>query len=61
MGEFTWHTHSDTDELFLVLDGTLEIHFINGKVKLKAGEVFVVPKNVEHKPFAENECQAYAD
>jgi mannose-6-phosphate isomerase-like protein (cupin superfamily) len=57
MGEFAWHNHPDTDELFIVLEGSLEIHFTNGKVKLNAGEIFVVPKNVENKPFAENECQ----
>ncbi len=55
-GEFTWHDHADTDELFLVLDGSLEIHFRDGKVHLKPGELFVVPKAVEHKPVAEDEC-----
>ena len=56
-GEFVWHDHSETDELFLVLAGSLEILFRNGKVKLEEGELFVVPRGVEHKPFAEKECQ----
>ena len=55
-GEFTWHNHTDTDEFFLVLDGTLDIHFRDGKVKLDPGEMFVVPKGMEHKPSAEKEC-----
>ena len=55
-GEFTWHEHPETDELFLVLDGSLDINFRDGKVKLGQGEMFVVPKGVEHKPFAEKEC-----
>ena len=55
-GEFTWHNHMDTDEFFLVLDGNLDIHFRDGKVKLDPGEMFVVPKGMEHKPSAEKEC-----
>ena len=55
-GEFTWHDHPETDEFFLVLDGSLDIQFRDGKVKLNAGEMFVVPKSVEHKPHAEKEC-----
>jgi mannose-6-phosphate isomerase-like protein (cupin superfamily) len=55
-GEFTWHDHEETDEFFLVLDGSLDIHFRDGKVTLEAGEMFVVPKGVEHKPIAEKEC-----
>jgi len=55
-GEFTWHNHTDTDEFFLVLDGSLDIHFRDGKVKLDPGEMFVVPKGMEHKPSAEKEC-----
>ncbi len=56
-GEFTWHSHEQTDELFLVLDGELQIHFRDGKVNLKTGEMFIVPKGVEHKPAADGECQ----
>ncbi|MFZ5903887.1 MAG: cupin domain-containing protein [Chloroflexota bacterium] len=55
-GEFVWHDHPETDELFLVVQGTLDIHFRDGKVTLRAGELFVVPKGVEHKPVAEEEC-----
>ena len=56
-GEFVWHKHKDTDETFMVIDGELRIDFRNGKVDLKTGEMFVVPKGVEHKPFAEKECR----
>ncbi len=53
---FVWHDHPETDELFLVLEGSLEILFRDGKVKLDKGELFVVPKSTEHRPFAESEC-----
>jgi len=56
-GEFVWHDHPDTDEVFIVIDGVLEIEFRDGRVRLESGEMFVVPKGVEHKPVAENECQ----
>jgi mannose-6-phosphate isomerase-like protein (cupin superfamily) len=56
-GDFVWHSHRDTDELFLVVDGAMRIDFHDGCVELKAGELFVVPKGVEHKPFAEQECR----
>lgn len=55
-GEFVWHDHPETDEVFIVLHGQLEICFRDGSVILNEGEVFVVPKGVEHKPVAENEC-----
>lgn len=55
-GEFTWHSHPETDETFLVLKGTLDIHFRAGHVALNAGEMYVVPKGVEHKPVANEEC-----
>ena len=55
-GEFVWHDHKDTDEVFLVLDGRLVIELRDGKVELAAGELFVVPRGVEHKPFAAGEC-----
>lgn len=55
--DFVWHKHDDTDETFIVLDGEMSIDFRDGKVDLKAGEMFVVPKGVEHKPFAKNECK----
>jgi mannose-6-phosphate isomerase-like protein (cupin superfamily) len=56
-GDFVWHSHDDTDETFIVLDGEMSIDFRDVKVDLKAGEMFVVPKGVEHKPFAKEECQ----
>ena len=56
-GEFVWHSHQETDEVFITLDGEMIIEFREGKVTLKKGEMFVVPKGVEHKPFAENECK----
>ncbi|SDJ02163.1 Mannose-6-phosphate isomerase, cupin superfamily [Pseudomonas delhiensis] len=54
-GEFVWHSHADTDETFMVLDGELRIDFRDGAVRLRAGELYVVPRGVEHKPFAAQE------
>lgn len=48
LGEFVWHSHLDTDELFLVIYGTLNIQLRDRDVILKPGEVFVVPRGVEH-------------
>jgi mannose-6-phosphate isomerase-like protein (cupin superfamily) len=56
-GEFTWHEHPNTDEVFIVIEGSMEIELRSQKIYLSAGEMFVVPKGVEHKPFAENECK----
>jgi mannose-6-phosphate isomerase-like protein (cupin superfamily) len=56
-GDFVWHRHAATDEVFIVLDGELRIEFRDGHVDLKAGEMFVVPRGMEHKPFAEKECK----
>ena len=56
-GEFVWHDHQHTDEVFLVISGAMDIEFRDGKVTLKEGEIFVVPKGVEHKPVATQECQ----
>ena len=56
-GDFVWHSHADTDETFLVIEGELRIEFRDGAVDLKAGEMFVVPRGVEHKPFAAAECK----
>jgi mannose-6-phosphate isomerase-like protein (cupin superfamily) len=56
-GAFVWHRHDDTDEVFIVLDGKMSIDFKDGKVELKQGELFVVPKGVEHKPCAEKQCE----
>ena len=57
-GEFVWHTHDDTDELFLVLAGELTIRLRDGDVVLSAGEMYVVPRGVEHCPLATDEVQA---
>ena len=56
-GEFVWHDHKDTDETFIVLEGEMSIKFRNREVQLSEGEMFVVPKGVEHKPCAKNECR----
>lgn len=55
-GEFIWHDHPDTDEVFIVLKGQLQIHLPDGRAILNEGEMFVVPKGVEHKPVADHEC-----
>ena len=54
-GDFIWHHHVETDEAFLVFDGELRIDFRDGAVTLGPGELFVVPKGVEHKPYAARE------
>lgn len=56
LGDFTWHSHADTDELFLVVSGELGIEFRDGIQRLTAGEMIVVPKGTEHRPFADAEC-----
>ncbi|TGN39110.1 cupin domain-containing protein [Marinobacter confluentis] len=56
-GQFVWHDHKDTDETFIVLEGSLTIDFRDGHVKLSEGEMFVVPKGVEHKPYAKKEAK----
>jgi len=56
-GAFVWHRHEDTDELFFVHKGTLTIQYRDRDVVLRAGEMHVVPKGVEHKPVADEECQ----
>jgi mannose-6-phosphate isomerase-like protein (cupin superfamily) len=55
-GEFVWHDHPETDETFLVLKGKLDIHFRDGVLTLNEGEMYVVPRGIEHKPVAEEEC-----
>lgn len=56
-GEFVWHDHKDTDETFIVIEGSMSIKFRNGEVKITRGEMCVVPKGVEHKPCADDECK----
>lgn len=57
-GEFVWHKHDDTDELFLVHKGEMIVRFRDRDVPLKTGEFFVIPKGIEHITVAENECEA---
>lgn len=57
-GEFVWHTHAETDELFLVTQGQLTIQMRDGNVTLRPGQLFVVPRGVEHCPLAEGEVHA---
>ena len=55
-GSFVWHTHEDTDELFLVLKGTMSIEFTDRTIDLNQGDFLVVPKGTPHKPVAVEEC-----
>ena len=57
LGDFLWHDHADTDETFIVLDGVLRISLRDREVTVRAGEMFVVPRGVEHKPYAEQEVK----
>lgn len=54
-GDFVWHSHPDTDEAFIVIEGELRIDFRDGAVTLGPGEMYVVKKGVEHKPYASRE------
>jgi len=56
-GDFVWHNHDDTDETFIVIEGKMKIEFEDKTVELNEGEMYVVPKGVNHKPFAEEECK----
>ena len=56
-GDFVWHDHSDTDEFFFVIEGTLFIEFENKTMELNTGELYVVPKGVQHRPYALEECK----
>ncbi|MHA3735490.1 cupin domain-containing protein [Pseudomonas sp. Eth.TT006] len=56
-GEFIWHTHPETDEAFIVIEGTLRIDLPQGSVYLVAGELYVVPRGVEHRTAAEDEVK----
>lgn len=56
-GDFVWHGHPDTDETFMVIEGEIRIDFRDGAVTLGKGDLYVVPKGVEHKPFAAQEAQ----
>jgi len=56
-GEFVWHNHDHTDEVFIVLEGNMNIEFEDKNIHLKEGEMYVVPKGIIHKPYAESECK----
>ncbi len=56
-GDFIWHSHANTDEAFIVIEGALRIDFRDGAVSVRSGEMFVVPRGIEHKPYAENEVK----
>ncbi len=55
--EFVWHSHPETDVVFLVIEGSMRVDFRGGAVELSEGEMVVVPRGKEHKPFAEQECK----
>lgn len=56
-GDFVWHSHAQTDEAFIVLEGELRIDFRDGSVLIRQGEMHVVPKGIEHKPYAQHEVK----
>ena len=56
-GDFVWHNHSNTDEFFFVIDGTLFIEFQSKTMQLDAGELYVVPQGIQHRPYAKEECK----
>ncbi|MFN2150100.1 MAG: cupin domain-containing protein [Anaerolineales bacterium] len=56
-GEFVWHSHPETDEVFIVIHGKMRIELRDTNISLNSGEMVVIPKGVEHKPVAEEECQ----
>lgn len=56
-GDFVWHSHADADEMFFVVEGRLRMDFRDRQVEVGPGEMIVVPRGVEHKPFAARECK----
>ena len=56
-GEFIWHNHKETDEVFIIIEGEMKIEFRDKTILLKEGEMYVVPKGIDHKPFAKEECK----
>ncbi|MEZ4629230.1 MAG: cupin domain-containing protein [Deinococcales bacterium] len=56
-GDFVWHDHPETDEVFIVLKGRMAIAFEEAEVNLEAGQMYVVPRGVRHKPYARELCQ----
>jgi mannose-6-phosphate isomerase-like protein (cupin superfamily) len=57
-GDFIWHSHPETDETFIIMEGTLVMNFRDRKVEVGPGEMIVIPKGVEHKPSSENGYKA---
>jgi mannose-6-phosphate isomerase-like protein (cupin superfamily) len=57
-GEFVWHKHDRTDEVFIVLDGSMTVHLHDRDIDVHAGELILVPRGVEHKTSAQQECSA---
>ena len=57
LGEFVWHSHAETDELFYVLKGHLKIELRDGEIAMGPGDLYVVPRGVEHRPVAIEECE----
>ena len=55
--DFVWHSHEDTDEVFIVIDGKMNIEFEDKTIFLEQGEMLVVPKGVRHRPYSEEECK----
>ena len=55
--DFDWHSHKDTDEVFIVIEGNMRIDFRDQSVELSKGEMIVVPKGIEHKPYSDKECE----
>ena len=56
-GEFIWHKHDETDEVFIIIEGKMIIEFRDKKVELMEGDMYVVPKGVDHRPYSKNECK----
>ena len=56
-GEFIWHKHDETDEVFIIIEGKMMIEFRDKKVELMEGDMYVVPKGVDHRPYSKNECK----
>lgn len=56
-GDFVWHKHDETDEAFIVLDGEMRVDYRTGSETVKKGEMIVVPKGIEHKPFSKSETK----
>lgn len=57
-GTFVWHSHADTDVVFLVIEGEMGIEFRDRTERISQGQMLVVPRGVEHRPFADHECKA---